>query len=308
MKDQYVFARLGVACVLVASLVVGGCASKSPAPVTERGGQPAAPAVATIPGKDIYTVKKGDTLYSIALDHGVDYKELAAWNNIENRNRIQVGQSLRIRAPGAPVGTDVAVAKPVAIVPSVEKRSLDGSSDTLKREPKAGKEPYSEQALAQAQSAQKPVEAGAVSAVKPEARVEAKPDVKPAEPAAAGDEIVWSWPANGKTIGTFSEGVNKGLDIAGKAGDPVLAAGAGKVILVSNALRGYGNMVVINHSSAWLTVYAHSSKILVKEGQIVTKGQKIAEMGNSDADQVKLHFEVRHLGKPVDPLKYLPQR
>ena len=308
MKDQCIFVRWGTACAFLALLVLGGCASKSPAPVVERGGQPAAAVAATIPGRDIYTVKKGDTLYSIALDHGLDYKELAAWNNIENLNRIQIGQSLRVKAPGSATGTDTAVAKPVVTAPSVEKRSLDGNSDTFKREPKAGKEPYSDQALAQAQGQQKPVEAAVVAAAKPDSKAEAKPDVKPAESAPGGDEIVWIWPANGKMIGSFSEGVSKGVDIAGKQGDPVLAAGGGKVILVSSALRGYGNMVVINHSSAWLTVYAHNSKVVVKEGQVVTKGQKIAEMGNTDADQVKLHFEVRRQGKPVDPLKYLPQR
>ena len=309
MKDQRIFVSLGAVSALVAALLLGGCASKSPAPVVERGGQPVAGSVAPLSARDLYTVKKGDTLRSIALDHGLDYKELAAWNNIENLNRIQIGQSLRVTAPGTVESSDVAIAKPVLMAGQpIEKRPLDGNSDTLKREPKAGKEAYSDQALAQAQAQgqQKPVEA--VAAAKPETKPEVKPEVKPPEAAPGGDEIVWIWPASGKMIGTFSEGANKGVDIAGKAGDPVLAAGGGKVILVSNALRGYGNMVVINHSTAWLTVYAHNSKILIKEGQVVTKGQKIAEMGNTDTDQVKLHFEVRRQGKPVDPLKYLPQR
>jgi lipoprotein NlpD len=303
MKDRYVFAWLGTACALIASLVVGGCASKSPAPVVERGGQPVAPVATTISGKDIYTVKKGDTLYSIALDHGVDYKDLAAWNNIENRNRIQVGQSLRIRAPGVLAGSDVALAKPVVIVTSVEKRTLEGNGDTLKREPKAGKEAYSEQALVQAQGQQKPAEPP-LPAVKPEV----KPEQKPVEPALGADEFVWIWPANGKIVGTFSEGASKGVDIAGKAGDLVLAAGDGKVVYSGTGLRGYGKLVIVKHNNTYLSAYAHNQNVLVKEGQAVTKGQKIAEMGNTDADQVKLHFEVRRLGKPVDPLKYLPQR
>lgn len=312
MKDQSNFARLGIGGALVASLLLGGCASKSPAPVIERGAQPAAVSAAPLSAKDIYTVKKGDTLYSIALDHGLDYKELAVWNNIENLNRIQIGQTLRITAPGAPTSGDVAVARPIATGQSVEKRALDGNTDTLKREPKAGKEPYSDQALAQAQGQQKTPETAAVAAAKPEikaeAKAETKPEAKPAEPAAGGDEFVWIWPASGKMVGTFSEGASKGVDIAGKAGDPVVSAGDGKVVYSGTGLRGYGKLVIVKHNNTYLSAYAHNQNVLVKEGQAVTKGQKIAEMGSTDADQVKLHFEVRRQGKPVDPLKYLPQR
>ena len=217
--------------------------------------------------------------------------------------------------------------------------SGSGSGDLLKREPKAGKEPYSDQALARAQAVaqQKPVEPVVVAMVpakveaKPEVKPEAKPEVKPpvvpeskpearseskpqAQPepavgdAAGNDEIVWIWPAGGKLIGTFSEGGNKGVDIAGRAGDPVLAASGGKVVYSGSGLRGYGKLVIVKHNSNYLTAYAHNQNILVKEGQSVSKGQKIAEMGNSDADQVKLHFEVRRQGKPVDPLKHLPPR
>ena len=309
MKDQCVFTKSGIAGVLVALLMLGGCASKAPAPVVERAGQtPAASAAVPLSGKDIYTVKKGDTLYSIALDHGLDYKELAAWNNIENLNRIQIGQSLRVKAPGAPASGDVAVAKPIATAQAVEKRALDGNSDVLKREPKAGKEPYSDQALAQAQAPQKAPETAALIAAKPEIKTETKPEVKPAEAAAGGDEFVWIWPANGKMIGTFSEGGSKGVDIAGKAGEPVVAAGDGKVVYSGTGLRGYGKLVIVKHNNTYLSAYAHNQSVMVKEGQTVSKGQKIAEMGNTDADQVKLHFEVRRQGKPVDPLKYLPQR
>ena len=123
-----------------------------------------------------------------------------------------------------------------------------------------------------------------------------------------GDEIAWIWPASGKTVGAFSEGGSKGLDIAGKAGDPVIAAADGKVVYSGTGLRGYGKLVILKHNNSYLSAYAHNQAIAVKEGHAVTKGQKIAEMGNSDADQVKLHFEVRRQGKPVDPLKYLPRR
>ena len=185
------------------------------------------------------------------------------------------------------------------------------NTETLKREPKAGKLPYSDQALAQAQGQAKAGETAAPAAameVKPEAKPEPKPEVKPAEPALAGDELPWIWPAKGQLIGTFSEGGSKGVDIAGKLGDPVIAAADGKIVYSGTGLRGYGKLVIIKHNTTYLSAYAHNQTILVKEGQSVTRGQKIAEMGNSDADQVKLHFEVRRQGKPVDPLKYLPPR
>jgi len=152
------------------------------------------------------------------------------------------------------------------------------------------------------------VRAEASSEAKPESKPETKPEAKPAEASVSGDEIAWIWPANGKTLATFSEGGNKGVDIAGKTGDPVIAAGDGKVVYSGTGLRGYGKLVIIKHNNTYLSAYAHNQNILVKEGQSVSKGQKIAEMGNTDADQVKLHFEVRRQGKPVDPLKYLPPR
>jgi lipoprotein NlpD len=329
MKDQWFLAPRGWAPALTVMLIVAGCASKSPAPVADRSGPSAVsqPVAAAVVGKDGYVVKKGDTLYSIALDHGLDYRDLVAWNGLENPNRILVGQSLRVRPPGSTNGSDAVVVRPVATASSVEQRSLDGSGDLLKREPKAGKEPYSDQALARAQAQaaaqQKPVEpvppvAAATAAVvakpeaKPAARGEGKPDVPveppPVDAGMGSEEIVWMWPASGKLVGTFSEGGNKGVDIAGKAGDPVLAASGGKVVYSGAGLRGYGKLVIVKHNNNFLTAYAHNKTVLVKEGQSVGKGQKIAEMGDTDADQVKLHFEVRRQGKPVDPLKHLPPR
>ena len=298
---------LAVASVLVFS----GCASKSPAPVYDRGGQPAQ----AVAGKDVYIVKKGDTLYSIAREHGMDFRELIALNKIENPNRITEGASLRVKSSASsssvatvsPVVTEGVVTKPIDGAPAVEKRSLSAdNTETFKREPKAGKVPFSEQALAQAQSQAAVVPPVAVKAAEP-----AKTEAKTTEPVAAG-EVVWIWPAEGKTLSTFGEAGSKGLDIAGKAGDPVLAAADGKVLVAKSfddsTLRGFGNMVVIKNSASLITVYAHNSKLLVKDGQTVSKGQKIAEMGSSGTDRVKLHFEVRNQGKPVDPLKYLPQR
>ena len=312
-----------LALVLSALLLVA-CASKSPAPVVERGGARSTPSAAASAG-DLYTIKKGDTLYSIALDHGLDHRELAAWNNIENPNRIRVGQQLRVKAPGsAAAPSDAVVTQPIdAGSSAVEQRSLDASpapaaassgSPQFKTEPKAGKVPYSEAALAQAQQSSPPATA---PAAKPESKPEAAPapaaapaptPVPASEPSAGADDVPWIWPASGKVIGQFSEAGSKGLDIGGKAGDAVIAAGDGKVVYAGTGLRGYGKLIIVKHNATFLSAYAHNQNLLVKEGQTVSKGQKIAEMGNTDADQVKLHFEVRRQGKPVDPMKYLPPR
>lgn len=301
-----------LAVTLAVALILAGCASQPPSPVDRSGTSSAgAPAI-----KDGYTVKKGDTLYSIALDHGQDYRDLINWNNIENPNRILVGQVLRVRPPGAATSAGPVVVKPITSS-TVEQKPLGATTgESLKREPKAGKEPYSEQALARAQ--QKPVEPVIVVAKpatkaepknegKSEAKAEAAGDDKTAE-GSSTEEVSWSWPASGKLIGTFSESGNKGVDIAGRAGEAILAASSGKVVYSGSGLRGYGKLVIVKHNNNFLTAYAHNQNILVKEGQMVNKGQKIAEMGNTDADQVKLHFEVRRQGKPVDPLKFLPQR
>ena len=315
MKKYRFFAGSGLA--LAALLVLAGCASNSPAPVSTRGSQPTAVAA---PVRDTYTVKSGDTLYSIAREHNMDFRELITLNAIDSPNRIVPGKVLKVKpqsgasangnavASTAPVTSGVVQSRPIGGDSGVEQRPLPasptgapaGNGDALKREPKAGKEAYSDQALARAQStgnAAAPVAAAGAAA----------PAAKPAEPAAGGDDVVWGWPANGKMIASYSEGGNKGIDIAGKAGDPVLAAGDGKVI-IANFLRGYGKLVIVKHNATYVSVYGHNQTLLVKEGQMVTRGQKIAEMGNTDADQVKLHFEVRSQGKPLDPMKYLPAR
>ena len=315
MIKNHVLAGVGRAFVLVSLTALVGCASKYPAPVVDRGGQRGVASTATAPVSNTYTVKAGDTVYSIAREYGMDFRELIAINNIENPNQISVGRVLRVKtkseAPSsdvavtAPVTSDVVVARPIGDGPVVEKPPAGTNTDTLKREPKAGKESYSDQALALAQNQgeAKPAETPVVVA-----KPEPKPEEKPAETALAGDEVPWIWPASGKVVGTFSENGSKGVDIAGKAGDPVIAAGDGKVVYSGTGLRGYGKLVIIKHNATYLSAYAHNQNILVKEGQSVTKGQKIAEMGNTDADQVKLHFEVRRQGKPVDPLKHLPPR
>jgi lipoprotein NlpD len=137
----------------------------------------------------------------------------------------------------------------------------------------------------------------------------AKPAAAPTPAPSANDEgLGFAWPASGSVIGGFDEAKNKGLDIGGKAGDPVLAAADGQVVYAGAGLRGYGNLIILKHNNTFLTAYAHNQALMVKEDQKVRKGQKIAEMGKTDADRVKLHFEIRRQGKPVDPAKYLPVR
>ncbi len=291
--------------------IIGGCASHAPAPVEVRGGglatKPVAPAVpvATDSRAGYHTVKKGETLYSIALDNGQDYKDVAAWNNLDNLNLIRIGQQLRVTP--ADNGA-VAVVKPVISIAPVEIKqaaptSTGTNTEILKREPKGGKLAWSDEALAKARQ-------GDVTTKPAETRPEAKPaEVKAAEkPAVAGDDVEWIWPANGKLLAPFAEGGSKGVDIAGKAGDPVLAAASGVVSYAGTGLRGYGNLVVLRHNATYLSVYAHNSKLLVKEKDTVAKGQKIAEMGSTDAESPRLHFEIRRQGKPADPQKFLPGR
>ena len=258
---------------------------------------PSSPVVA--PSGPTYTVKQGDTLFSIAKANGVDYRELAAWNNVDPAS-IKIGQQLRLTRP------DGVATAPTSPPGGVETRRLEGggapSADpNLKTQPLAQRVPYSDEAYARMAKAPLPAKPDATPEIKPDT----KPEVKPETPLAAG-EVDWSWPATGKVIGNFNDGSNKGITIAGKLGQPVHASAAGRVIFSGTGIRGLGKLVVIRHNANYLSVYAHNNTLLVKEGQNVGKGQKIAEMGNSDADSVKLHFEIRRQGKPVDPAKLLP--
>ena len=149
-----------------------------------------------------------------------------------------------------------------------------------------------------------PIAAPTQSAAKAPAQTTPAPSAS-----STGDQgLAFAWPANGNVIGHFDEVKNKGLDIAGQAGDPILAAADGQVVYAGSGLRGYGNLIILKHNNTFLTAYAHNQTLLVKEDQQVRKGQRIAEMGKTDADRVKLHFEIRRLGKPVDPAKFLPVR
>jgi lipoprotein NlpD len=295
--------RWAVVC-LAGILGLAGCASpdKYRAPVEDRsmsrGGAPApalvasAPAVvvavAPEPGKPLpgaenagkagyYSVKPGDTLIRIGLETGQNWKDIIKWNNLENPNVIEVGQVLRVVAPG--VDPNAPATRPVTVT-KLESRPLDAP----KVAPAASTPPA-------ATSAPAPV-----------------PVVPPPVARDGDDDVNWLWPASGSIVGAFDESRTKGISIAGKAGDPVVAAADGKVVYAGSGLRGYGNLVIIKHNNTYLTAYAHNQALLVKEEQAVKRGQKIAEMGSTDAERVQLHFEIRRQGKPIDPAKLLPAR
>ena len=302
----------------VFALMLAACSSRQSAPVIDRASPgpaarpvaPAAPTTAsTSTSADLYTVKRGDTLFGIALDHGQDYRDIAAWNNIANPNQIQVGQVLRVTPSGATVAASPTTDSGVVVRPIAPAGSAPVAAVAPKTEPSGAKKPYSDAAYAQMQKdSTRPAIAVAPAATPPPAAK--PPEPKPADPRPAeADDVAWAWPASGRVIGQFTEsGANKGIDIAAKVGDPVLAAGPGRVVYSGQGLRGYGRLIIIKHNNTFLSAYAHNSNLLVKEGQNVTRGQKIAEAGNTDSDVPKLHFEIRRQGKPVDPARLLPEQ
>lgn len=269
-------------CVAAFSTLLAACATRlDNAPVVDRSGslgttgtaQPAAPLPPAPPG--YYRVKPGDTLYRIALENGQNYRDIAAWNNLANPNQIEVDQLLRVspQAGAAVAGTQVAA--PIAGA-AVATAPLSSGPATPA--------------------------AGTSSVAAPPAAAATSSDTA----AAPSGPVTFAWPARGPVLNGFDDAKNKGVNIGGTAGETVKAAADGRVVYSGNGLRGYGNLIIIKHDATYLTAYAHNRALMVKEGDAVTKGQKIAEMGNSDSDRVMLHFEVRRQGKPVDPLKYLP--
>ncbi|MEI8265486.1 MAG: peptidoglycan DD-metalloendopeptidase family protein [Betaproteobacteria bacterium] len=268
-----------------------------------------APAAPLPPGS--YMVKPGDTLIRIGLDSGQNWRDIARWNGIQNPNLIEVGQVLRVLPPVQ--DTSAAVSRPVQAAGRLESRPLEARAAEAAPAVVTPSTPADRTAAAATSGSPVTAPASAApSSVPGSANAQAAPSAPPTTAAAsrAGDEAVeWAWPAAGTVNSPFDEarGV-KGLSIAGKAGDPVLAAADGRVVYAGSGLRGYGNLVIVKHNNTYLTAYAHNQTLLVKEDQAVRRGQKIAEMGSSDADQVKLHFEIRRLGKPVDPARLLPTR
>ena len=293
-------------------LSVTAC-SQAPAPaVTREPSSPMASSRQAGPGE--YQVKPGDTLYRIAREHGMTPTELAGLNNIDNPAMLQVGQILRLRPTGTGANAAPAVtAVPVGVAGGVETRSLDGApapavapAGTLVHEPRGGKEPYSEETNIRINAPAVP--ASNVSPAATPAPTAAAATVPPAASTASVAGVTWAWPTGAKIKAAYNGSSNKGVDFEGKQGDPVHAAGDGRVLFAGNGPQGYGKLVIIKHNTDLLSVYAHNSKLLVKEGQAVKLGQKISEMGSSGTDSVKLHFEIRRQGLPVDPGPFLPKR
>jgi lipoprotein NlpD len=245
--------HLTVLCLILLSLEFAGCASThNPAPVRETS-QPNKPVLPAPTG--FYRIQSGDTLFKIAFEFGLDFRDLAAWNNLPDPTHIRSGDLLRLSPPKAEVTIAAIQNKPTVL------------ARTNKPSPVL------------------PVD---------EASNEAVPEV-------------WTWPSRGALLMRFADGISKGIDIGGARGNPVLAAASGKVVYAGSGLRGYGKLIIIRHGKTLLSAYAHNARILVNEGQNVTRRQPVAEMGDTDSDRVKLHFEIREYGKPVDPLNYLPK-
>jgi len=286
--------------LVLACAALAACSAprRVPAPVEERAGarhnavvteRSAAGVAVPLPGAEnagkpgYHTVQRGETLLRIALESGQNWRDVARWNNLDDPNRLEVGQVLRVVPPSA-VATASAAApleRAAALAPAPA-----GSA--------------SASAALPAGSVAGSVTRGTVTAATP----------APSAAAPAESEIAWAWPTVGaaSVLAGFDEQKNKGIDIGGRAGEPVLAAADGRVVYAGAGLRGYGNLIILKHNNTYLTAYAHNQSLLVKEDQTVRKGQKIAEMGSTDTDRVKLHFEIRREGKPVDPTRYLPPR
>lgn len=312
------------------TLSLGACVSKpDPAPVVERlpGRYPGLSGsnIKDYEKKETYIVRGGDTLYSIALRNGLDVNQLAEMNNIADPRELRVGQELYLQTfseqgqithqqdpSSQPILFSISQPGDVGVADyqpdSVSERGSDKTTESFKTEPKGVLLRYSDTARDQlnnqssiVQVNSEPYQASSIkepSGSEPDQFVSIKTN---------SSGINWEWPASGQVISRFSE-KSKGVGIGGQLKQAVLASASGTVVYSGSGLRGYGNLIIIKHNDTYLSAYGHNSKILVHEGDNVSKGQKIAEMGNTDGGAVKLHFEIREKGKPVDPLGYLPAR
>jgi lipoprotein NlpD len=312
MKPRYAHALIALAALSTAACTT---ISLREVPIVDKsdrraaGSSPsAAPAAAPSPApltreaKDgTYVVQRGDTLYSIALAFGQDWRDIARWNQLADPTKLGVRQALRV-APATDTAATTA-ASPVVVAGSIESRPLEAPGAA--QAPQASVPPVAPPA-----SPTPPPTIASAPASAPSPSPSPTPTPAPAKPAAPvlDPSSPWAWPANGKVIEPFNETRNKGIDIGGKEGDAVLAANDGEVVYVGNNLRGYGNLVILKHTDDFVSAYAHNKEVLVQQGQAVKRGQRIAQLGATDADMPKLHFEIRRQGKPVDPVKYLPAR
>ncbi|WP_258039462.1 peptidoglycan DD-metalloendopeptidase family protein [Nitrosomonas ureae] len=316
--------------LLAAYLFLLGCSTtQPPAPVVDRVKTDSAGAARPVESNNLdhhqfYTVQQGDTLYGIALKNNIDYKKLVEWNEIIDPNSIRPGQKISLSMPISdsqpilfalpqqPITTTI---EPGADSSDFATSAANVNTGKLKTSPKALKLPFSEQNVARLQYPENntSLPAAQPSPVTPVAMANTRIETAPQPETSKSDMLTshsvaeWIWPTAGKLLSSFSKN-SKGVKISGQTGQPILASAAGEVVYSGHGLRGYGNLIIIKHNNTFLSAYAHNSKLLVKEGEAVTKGQKIAEMGNTDTDMTQLHFEIRKHGKPVDPLEYLPNQ
>jgi lipoprotein NlpD len=319
---------------LIASLLMSACVSKPyPVPVVEQdwGRYQRIPGstLTNQEGKRIYVVQRGDTLYSIALKYGLDVNQLAERNSIIDPRELRIGQEIELYVSlgeGQVPHPEQTTSQPILYSISEDSSSdLAGyklgvlplndqeSSALLKTEPRAAMLPYSDATLSQLGDSAKATPSMEMSGKNAEVS-----HLSSAEKSSGNDDasrlesrnssgINWGWPVDGQVMSRFSQ-KSKGVGIAGRAKQPVLASASGVVVYSGSGLRGYGNLVIIKHNDTYLSAYGHNSKVFVHEGEKVSRGQKIAEMGNTEGGAVKLHFEIRERGKPVDPLNFLPNR
>ncbi len=262
---------LALCCCNIFCLLLAACGGGSLAPVNEHSTS------ARHPQGGYREVLAGDTLYSIAWESGRDYRDLAAWNRITAPYVIKPGQKLRLYPPSNASLERRGVAPSPAPIPTPPSQR----TAIVEKLPERKKPPQEKSAETN----------------------------KHQSPLGHAPSVSWTWPATGALLDRYAaNGPNKGIDIGGKKGQPIMATAAGQVVYQGSGLRGYGQLIIIKHNADFLSAYAHCDRIYVKEGNVIKGGQKIADMGNSGTDRVKLHFEIRYRGTPVDPQIYLPKK
>jgi len=243
---------------------------RAPEPNADKSIAVERPAVAS------HVVRAGETLYAIAWRYGLDYRTVARWNDVTAPYTIFPGQRIHLQKPADVAGSTQAKAQP--------KPATTASARPVKSERKPPQKNHKKKS--------RPV----------------KKSARPASPFdGTGTVKSWRWPTKGKVVGSYKRSGNKGVDISGREGQSVMAAADGRIVYSGSGLIGYGELIIIKHSRRFLSAYAHNQSLLVKEGDVVTGGQRIASMGRSGTDRVKLHFEIRKDGKPVNPARYLPK-
>ncbi len=282
-------ATCALALAPVAALLAG-CSYGGIAPVESASRPPVQKSSAR---PDVHIVKRGDTLYSIAWRYGLDYRQVAAWNEVPEPHTIYPSQKLRLTQPPRSASMQT-TQRPSSPLGGIENRPLPPpSSSQSKTAPAPG---MPSKSVPKASASSRTASTGSLK----------KSDKRAAK---GGNAPVkrWHWPAKGRIVTTYSQSGGRGIDIAGKFGQPILAASNGRVVYSGSGLIGYGQLIIVKHNKRYLSAYAQNNKILVKEGDTVTGGQRIAEMGRSGSNRVLLHFEIRRDGKPIDPVRYLPK-